>query len=741
MFSHLSPLVFTLLPLILSSLFHMIRRALGFLTSTLTPRILVLAFRGLQRPFALSTFPFFPDSLRCTPCALFFFLAQIFFFSNQANSAQVTLQWDPSTDPSLAGYKIHYGYSSHNYTAHLDVGKTTIYTVANLQDGVTYYFAASAYDASLLESNYSDEVVYAGSSCTYSLSPTSNSFTSAAGTGSVNVAAGSGCSWTANSNASSWIIITSNSSGTGTGAVNYSVLSNTSSSSRNGTMTIANKTFTVSQAGAACTYSLSSTSATLSSGAGTGNVSVTAPTGCSWTASSNASWITVSSGSSGSGNGSTAFSVTANTTTSIRTGTLTIAGKTFTVNQSGISCTYSLSPTSASVSSGAGTGNVSVTAPGGCSWTASSNASWITVSSGSSGSGNGTTAFSVIANSSTSSRTGTLTVAGKTFTVNRSGLSQYTLTLSTSGTGSGTITTSPQGTIFDQGTVVTLTAVPADSSNFAAWSGGCAGTSSPCSLTINSNTSVTAAFNLKTFTIDASAGQNGSISPAGTVTDNYGATQSFTIAPVTGYNVSDVKVDGTSVGAVNSYLFGNLRANHSIAATFAAVPPPSPSPFILALDAGGPEFIGTGGIRYQADQYFTGGATKSTAVPIKGTQDVSLYQTERYGNFSYAILLPNGNYDVTLKFVENTYSSKGQRVFNVYWGGYKVIGGLDIFSVAGKNTALDITFTVNVLNGILPLKFVPRIGDAQISGILINKASSPPQNPWRNKRYFTTLSR
>jgi hypothetical protein len=247
-----------------------------------------------------------------------------------------------------------------------------------------------------------------------------------------------------------------------------------------------------------------------------------------------------------------------------------------------------------------------------------------------------------------------------------------------------------------------------------------------------------ATFTLKTFTIDASAGQKGSISPSGTLTVNYDAAQSFTITPATGYNVSDVKVDGASVGAVTSYLFGNVRANHSIAATFAAVP----VPYVLALDAGGAEFISTGGIRYQADQYFTGGATKSTVLPINGTEDGPLYQTERYGSFSYAIPLANGNYDVTLKFVENTFSSKGQRVFNVTSGGYKVINNLDIFSVVGKNTALDVTFTVNVSNGILALNFVPRIGDAQISAILINPGSSPPKYPsLRNKRYFTIQNR
>jgi hypothetical protein len=73
-----------------------------------------------------------------------------------------------------------------------------------------------------------------------------------------------------------------------------------------------------------------------------------------------------------------------------------------------------------------------------------------------------------------------------------------------------------------------------------------------------------------TFTISASAGSNGSISPSGSVTVNQGANQTFTITPSSGFTVSGVTVDGSSVGAVTSYTFSNVQANHSISATFAS---------------------------------------------------------------------------------------------------------------------------------------------------------------------------
>jgi hypothetical protein len=85
---------------------------------------------------------------------------------------------------------------------------------------------------------------------------------------------------------------------------------------------------------------------------------------------------------------------------------------------------------------------------------------------------------------------------------------------------------------------------------------------------MNGNTSVTATFNLKTYTITASTGANGSISPQGTVTVNSGTSQTFTIKPNPGYQISDVTVDGTSTGGVSSYTFGNVMSNHTIQATF-----------------------------------------------------------------------------------------------------------------------------------------------------------------------------
>jgi M6 family metalloprotease-like protein len=191
-------------------------------------------------------------------------------------------------------------------------------------------------------------------SCSYSISPTSQSFSSAAGSGTVTVTAGSGCSWTAASNAG-WISITSGASGSGNGTVGYSVQAN-AGGTRSATLTIAGQTLTVSQAGAACTYSISPTSGSAATSGGTGSFNVTAGPGCAWTASSDSSWLHVTTGASGSGNGTVSYSVDANGG-GARAGHITVQGQTFTLSQSGTSVSLPFSHWIAAVSHVDGAGS------------------------------------------------------------------------------------------------------------------------------------------------------------------------------------------------------------------------------------------------------------------------------------------------------------------------------------------------------------------------------------------------
>src|SRR6185437_12208211 len=83
------------------------------------------------------------------------------------------------------------------------------------------------------------------------------------------------------------------------------------------------------------------------------------------------------------------------------------------------------------------------------------------------------------------------------------------------------------------------------------------------------NHTIAASFAINTYTIASSAGPNGTINPNGNTTVNCGDNQVYTITPATCYHIADVLVDGASVGAVPSYTFSNVTANHTIAASFA----------------------------------------------------------------------------------------------------------------------------------------------------------------------------
>ncbi|MBF0528707.1 MAG: hypothetical protein HQK55_05440 [Deltaproteobacteria bacterium] len=145
---------------------------------------------------------------------------------------------------------------------------------------------------------------------------------------------------------------------------------------------------------------------------------------------------------------------------------------------------------------------------------------------------------------------------------------QYTITAS-SGT-HGTI--SPSGSAkVNYGGGLTYTITPATGYSIADVLVDGASAGAVGSYTFNAvtaNHTISATFKINTYTITASAGAHGTISPSGSATVNYGGDQTFAITPATGYSIADVLVDGVSVGAVGSYTFSSVTAGHTISATF-----------------------------------------------------------------------------------------------------------------------------------------------------------------------------
>jgi hypothetical protein len=199
--------------------------------------------------------------------------------------------------------------------------------------------------------------------------------------------------------------------------------------------------FSISQS-AQCSYGISPTEVTVGETATSGTVSVSAGAGCTWQASSTVSWLTVTSGSSGTGSGGVGYSVAANSSGAPRIGTLNIAGNVFTVNQS--SCGYTVTPSSVAAGAG-GTNSAALVRTGAsCSWSATSDSSWVTFTSATTGSGTAWVTFRIAAYSGTTTRTGTVTIGREPVNVTQSGTCAYSVaplmqTVAAAG-GPGTVT-------------------------------------------------------------------------------------------------------------------------------------------------------------------------------------------------------------------------------------------------------------------------------------------------------------
>ena len=299
--------------------------------------------------------------------------------------------------------------------------------------------------------------------------------------------------------------------------------------------TLNNTAYTVANfrtgGGTTCNYAISPTSQSFSASGGSGTVNVTADSGCAWTATTSVSWIAVTTGTSGSSNGTVSYTVAANTSTNQRTGTLTIAGKTFTATQAGSSGTLPdlvvTAVTSPSTGVAGGQIQVSETVKNQGGQTAVetgaafylSTDSTITVNDiptyygcgiasiapGESQSCGGLIeipasvpagsyylgAYADNANTITeSNETNNGLAASNRIVITGSGGQTYTVTLNKTGTGSGTVS---GGGNYTSGATVNLTATPASGSTFSGWS------PSPCAASFlmpASNLTCTATFNL-----------------------------------------------------------------------------------------------------------------------------------------------------------------------------------------------------------------------------------------------------
>jgi hypothetical protein len=159
---------------------------------------------------------------------------------------------------------------------------------------------------------------------------------------------------------------------------------------------------------------------------------------------------------------------------------------------------------------------------------------------------------------------------------------------------------------------------------------------------VTANHTISATFIANSYTITASAGANGSISPSGAVSQSAGSSRTFTISPNSGYHVANVSVDGVSVGAVSSYTFNNIVAAHTIAASF------SVDTYTITATAGA-----NGSITPSGSIVLNSGANRTfTVTPNNGYKidDVRVDNASIGAASSYSFTAVNANHTIAALF-------------------------------------------------------------------------------------------
>ena len=296
------------------------------------------------------------------------------------------------------------------------------------------------------------QVTQAALVCSYVLSPTMLALDPGARNIGVTLRVAGGCAWSAQSSVP-WLAITP-ANGAGNGTLTLIVQANAGTSARAGTVTAGGQPLQVTQAGVVvaapvCSYSLSTSSLSLSAPAQSVSVAVTAPVGCAWTAQSDASWLTPTP-PNGTGNGTIVLAAAANTATTSRAGIVTIGGQALQVAQAGTTeaiapipvnpcATINLQREGDQIPATGLSGSTTflVYADTQCAWAAQSSASWLTLTAGASGTGNGAVSYFVQPNPDVSFRTATIAIGAAAFTVDQFGQDAATEQQNNDGGGDG----------------------------------------------------------------------------------------------------------------------------------------------------------------------------------------------------------------------------------------------------------------------------------------------------------------
>ena len=232
--------------------------------------------------------------------------------------------------------------------------------------------------------------------------------------------------------------------------------------------------------------------------------------------------------------------------------------------------------------------------------------------------------------------------------------------------------------------------------------GSSAGTVSTYTFTnVTSDHTISASFSQLppiTHNITATAGAGGSISPSGTVTVTDGGNQIFTITPGSGYLIQSVVVDGSSVGAVSSYTFTNVKADHTISASFSQTPPVTHT--IVASAGSGGRIIPNGSVQVTAGANQTFTISNNLGMNI---DDVLVDNQSQGAIHSYTFYNVSANHTISATF---------KVVYPTTW---------IINATAGKGGSIDPSGLVRVFNRYNQSFLITALPCYDITEVIINK--------------------
>jgi hypothetical protein len=473
-----------------------------------------------------------------------------------AQAAQAALSWSaPTTNTdgtaikNLAGYKVYTGTASGNYSQNVNVGNVTSYTSSTLNDGTTYYFAVTAFDATGNTSGYSNQASFT----TAATPPTTALYTLTASAGSGGTITPSGATIVSSGTSQSYTITP------GTG---YQVAGVTVDGASVGAVTSYSFSKVAANHSISATFS-TATAATYTIMASTGTGGSVTPAGATSLAAGASKSYTVTP--------STGYYVASVLVDGTSVAANIAGGAAYSYAFSSVSANHTISATFAVRS-------YHIVATAGANGTVTPADSWVVYNTSQAMTFTPASGYQV-ANvtldgtslGAVSSYTFNNTAADHTLSVTF-GVKVPTYTITASAAANGTIT--PSKTV-NQGSSQSFTVTP--NTGYYVISVTVDGTTVASNLSsggysyafsnVTANHTISATFGVRYYEIAASAGTNGSVTPANTWV-LYNTPQTVTITPASGHKIATVLVDGVSIGAVSSYTFSNVSAAHTLQATF-----------------------------------------------------------------------------------------------------------------------------------------------------------------------------